>query len=125
MIYKLSSYSSRKIYCQVLTCGSMILSIHCCCTTHSNSPGFVLSSHSNRSWIDDSFFIECVDNKQVVIPLLSRNSLPGSFLWVFDIHCSALAPTTCPTLPLFCFESDKKPGYSSIRGAHLNFKWSR
>ena len=49
------------------------------CTTHSNSPCFVLSSHSNRSWKVDNFFIECVDDKQVVIPLLSRNLLQGSY----------------------------------------------
>ena len=72
------------------------------CTTHSNSPCFVLSSHTNRSWIDDNFFKQCVDDIQVVIPLLSRNSKPASYLWVFDIHCSPVAPPTCPTLPLFC-----------------------
>ena len=35
-------------------------------------------------------------------PRLSRNLLPGSYLWIFDIHCSPVAPPTRTPHVLFC-----------------------
>ena len=78
------------------------------CNIHSNSPCFVLSSHSNRSWIDDNFLKRCVDDKQFVIhssreiycKILTCGSLIFTAAWLHQ-PCFVTSLTKSPvTVPL-------------------------